>query len=452
MSVLQEASAAGTLARRALVVVFALPVLAGYLTVRGHTAGLYDASMQSALMVLALVSTLCVLLWWAVSVVRRREQSLVQSEHRFSSFMEYLPGLAWIKDVDGRYLYANEAATRAFGMTRSALYGKTDLDIFPAEIAAQFRGNDLQAVTSGAGVQVIETLQHPDNSVHHSLVSKFPIAAGERALLIGGMAIDITDRKRAEESLRDADRRKDEFLATLAHELRNPLAPIRTGLEIIKRSPLMENPALAEIQQAMERQMRHLVRLVDDLLDLSRISRDKLELRKQPTQLPTILRQAVEICQPLADKQRQQIELRLPASEIHLQADPIRLAQVFSNLLNNACKYSPAESSILISAEQTGASAMVRVKDNGIGIPPDKLGEVFDMFTQVHQPLERSQSGLGIGLTLVRRLVLMHGGSVTATSAGPGQGSEFIVRLPIDVDASHHAPAPHAAAAAAIGK
>jgi PAS domain S-box-containing protein len=238
------------------------------------------------------------------------------------------------------------------------------------------------------------------------------------------------ERMRLVQQLRDEDRRKDEFLATLAHELRNPLAPIRNGLELIRLAG--SNPATLEQSRSMiERQIRQMVRLVDDLLDVSRISRDKLELRRERVELAAIVQSAVETSRPLIDAARHELHVSLPAEPVLLQADPVRLAQAFSNLLNNAAKYSGQGGRIALTAELQGGEVVVRIRDNGIGIPADQLPHVFDLFVQVGRSRDASQGGLGIGLTLVRRLIEMHGGSVSATSAGPGQGSEFSLRLPV---------------------
>ncbi len=252
-----------------------------------------------------------------------------------------------------------------------------------------------------------------------------------------GQAIDnamlYRDRQRSEEALRDADRRKDEFLATLAHELRNPLAPIRSALEIMKRTDGSQMTPV-EARRAIERQVEQLVRLVDDLLDVSRITRDRLELRKAPAELAPIIRQAIETSCPLADAEEQTVEVSLPAGPVYLEADAVRLGQVFSNLLNNACKFTPRGGTIRIAARRQGGSVSISVKDEGIGIPAEKLGSIFEMFSQVDKSLEKAQGGLGIGLTLAKRLVELHDGSISVRSDGPGRGSEFIVRLPV---ASH---------------
>ena len=265
-------------------------------------------------------------------------------------------------------------------------------------------------------------------------------ASGRR--LIVSTAIDITERKRMEEQLRtlaaelsEADRRKDEFLAMLAHELRNPLAPIRNGLQLIK----LAGGQAATIEQArsmMERQLTQLVRLVDDLMDISRITRGKIELRKEWVQLTAVVNNAVEISRPLIEEMGHKLTVTLPRQPMVVEADQTRLAQVFSNLLNNAAKYSDRGGHITLAVERQGSDVVVLVKDTGIGIAADQLPRIFGMFTQVDHSLEKSQGGLGIGLTLVKRLVEMHGGRVEARSDGPGNGSEFIVRLPVVVEAS----------------
>jgi PAS domain S-box-containing protein len=248
---------------------------------------------------------------------------------------------------------------------------------------------------------------------------------------------DVTERKRLEDNLRklaadlsEADRRKDEFLATLAHELRNPLAPLCNMLEVLKRAG-GDGAMLQTARDTIERQLGQLVRLVDDLLDLNRITHNRLELRPSQVELASVIRQAVEACRPLADSAGHELRITLPAEPIYLHADAARLAQVFGNLLNNSCKYTSPGGKIWVTAERLGSEVVVAFKDTGTGIPPDKLDNIFDMFTQVDRSLEGSRGGLGIGLTLVKRLVRMHGGSIEARSPGEGQGSEFVVRLPI---------------------
>jgi signal transduction histidine kinase/CheY-like chemotaxis protein len=270
-----------------------------------------------------------------------------------------------------------------------------------------------------------------------------------RPVALATVSQDVTERKRLEDSLRqlaadlsEADRRKDEFLATLAHELRNPLAPLCNMLEVLKRAG-GDGEVLQRALDTIERQLGQLVRLVDDLLDVNRITHDRLELRQSQVELSAVIRQAVEASRPLVDSAGHELLVTLPAEPVYLHADPARLTQVFGNLLNNSCKYTSPGGQIWVTAERLGSDVVVTVKDTGSGIPPDQLDSIFGMFAQVDRSLERSQGGLGIGLTLVKRLVQMHGGSIEARSAGEGQGSEFVVRLPMLVGTSKAAtPAP----------
>ncbi len=616
--------------------------------------------------------------------------ALRESEQRFTRFMHHLAGLAWIKDLEGRYVYANDAALRTFPVAPAELYGKTDVEVFPPATAAQFRANDQRALASGTGVQVCETLEHADGTVHHSLVSKFPIPGPDgQPALIGGMAIDITEQmriravleesearfrqladnvnavfwisdphkaqvlyvspayetiwgrscrslydqprsffdaihpddqprvyeqslarqargetanveyrvvrpdgslrwvhdrgfpvrdaagtvyrivgiaediteaKNAEQALREseerfhtladsipqlawmarpdghmvwynrrwyeysgktpeqmqgwgwrsvhdrgellrvlkywraalatgqpwedtfplrrhdgqmrwhlsralpvrdlqgrvvrwfgtntditdhiemeaklkeADRRKDEFLAMLAHELRNPLAPIRNALYMLGL-PATAGPAADQARAMVERQVHNMVRLVDDLLDVSRITRGKIQLRMETLDLATILHRAVEATRPLIEANRHTLTLTLSPESTRVIADSTRLEQVFANLLNNAAKYTERGGAIGLTAERHGDTVLVRVRDTGFGISAAVLPQIFDLFTQGDRTLDRAQGGLGIGLTLVKTLVEMQGGSVTAASDGPGRGSEFVVRLPCCPDA-----------------
>ncbi len=249
---------------------------------------------------------------------------------------------------------------------------------------------------------------------------------------------DITDRKRAEASLRQADRRKDEFLATLAHELRNPLAPLYNALNILK---IGGNPVIMrEAQSTMSRQLQQMVRLVDDLLDVSRISRNMIELRKERISFNTVIENALETAKPLIEAQHHRFIAELPAKTIYLDADLTRMAQIFANLLNNAAKYTPQGGSIHLLATMENEGLAVSIRDSGIGIERSMLPKIFEMFSQVDNSFERSHGGLGIGLSLVKNLLALHGGTIEARSAGIGEGSEFIVWLPVSVEAEAEAP------------
>jgi PAS domain S-box-containing protein len=259
---------------------------------------------------------------------------------------------------------------------------------------------------------------------------------------------DITERSRAEEDLRrlardlaEADRLKTEFLATLAHELRNPLAPIRSGLQLMRRAG-GDQAAMTRVQDIMERQLTHLVHLVDDLLDVARITRGQVELKREWLDLAEVLSSAVETSMPLIDAARHQLELKLPAEPVRLWGDPTRITQVVSNLLNNAARYTPPGGRIELAARREHGEAVITVSDNGMGIAKAALQEVFKMFTQVGGEADRAHGGLGIGLSLVRSFVELHGGSVSADSPGPGAGSVFTVRLPLPVADAPAPPAP----------
>jgi PAS domain S-box-containing protein len=248
-----------------------------------------------------------------------------------------------------------------------------------------------------------------------------------------GCTQDVTEIRQAEEALREADRRKDEFLAVLAHEIRNPLASIRNSLRLMKPGQSSEpGPVDIERDRAMaERQVAHLARLIDDLMDVSRISRGLIELRREPIELANVLRTAIDAAKSPLEERGHHLTVALPDRPIPLQADPTRLEQVFGNLLNNAIKYTSPGGEIRVSAEVVGAEVAVKVTDSGLGIDAEMLPKVFGMFVQDGKHLGHSQGGLGIGLGLSRSLIDLHGGRIWASSDGPGQGSEFEVRLPL---------------------
>ena len=308
--------------------------------------------------------------------------------------------------------------------------GMAFADAFPLVTDDATAGFDPTA--SGCAMQSLEAALPSRDGIgrRHLLVSAAPLHDKDMEVL--GCVItmaDFTERKAAEEALKQADRRKDEFLATLSHELRNPLAPVRNAVNILKlRGP--QEPELVWAREIIERQVHQLTRLIDDLLDVSRITRDHLHLRKERVDLSQILREAVEISGPVIEQEGHQLALALHGEPVHLDGDGTRLAQVFSNLLNNAAKYTPSGGSIELVTRREGGHVVVSVRDNGMGIPPEMLQRVFDMFQQVDASLSRSRGGLGIGLTLVKRLVQLHDGSVEARSGGLGKGSEFVVRLP----------------------
>jgi PAS domain S-box-containing protein len=379
---------------------------------------------------------------------RRRFEELVRRHVPSSAAARFLASIVEStgdaivsKSLAGTIQSWNAAAHRLFGYTAEQAVGNHISLIIPPDRAEEEEGI-ISRIRAGNRVDPFETvrLRSDGQPIHVSLtISPIQDEAG-RVIGASMIARDITDQKQTEErihtllaELSNADRRKDEFLAMLAHELRGPLAPISNMLEIMKRAD--NDPAqLQQVRRTMERQLPQLVRLVDDLFDVSRITRNKIELRKEPTELASIINHSVEICRPLAEFANHQMAVRLPCEPIYLYADPVRLAQVFSNILNNACKYTERGGRISLIAERQGSDAVVSVTDTGVGIPASQLDRIFEIFTQIDRTLERAQGGLGIGLMLVKRLVELHGGTVTARSEGLGRGTEFVVRLPVIVD------------------
>jgi PAS domain S-box-containing protein len=365
------------------------------------------------------------------SELQRRLASLHESEQRFARFMQHLPGLAWIKDLEGRYVYVNDAAEKAFCTPRSRLYGQTDAEIFPPEAAEQFIENDRRVLTGGTEVRVIETLMHDDGVAHHSLVSKFPIPGPDgKPALIGGIAIDVTDRLQAEQALKDADRKKDEFLAMLGHELRNPLAGILNGIDVLDQ---IEDPAgeAAEIRAVIARQAAHMSRMVDDLLDLARIMRGKIVLKKQRLDLVRLVREVVEDHRRAIESQGARLGLQLPDFPLWSHGDATRLSQALVNLLANATKFlgGPGDVTVEMWDDPRRRRAVITVRDTGMGMDAATLRHVFEPFMQAERTLDRSGGGLGLGLALVKGVIELHGGRVLAASAGVGRGSQFTIEL-----------------------
>lgn len=341
-----------------------------------------------------------------------------------------------VTDEQGRLTLMNPAAEVMTGRTMSESRGKRLPEFFAVH------REDQQPVVEDPLNWVLHDGQVVHSASHLILTSRagqsIPISYSAAPIrdsdghITGGVLVfrDESERRRNEQALRNADRQKDEFLATLAHELRNPLAPICMGLDLLRMSG--DDPAATtEVCAMMARQSQHMVRLIDDLMDVSRITRGKLELRKQQVALDEVLQNAVDANRPIIDQARLQLIVKLPGHPVLLYADPNRLTQVFSNLLNNAAKFTPAEGSIELSAEGKGSDVIVTVADSGIGIPPDKRDFIFEMFTQIDRGAESMPAGLGIGLTLVKRLVEMHGGVIAVESNGQNLGSRFRVQLPM---------------------
>ncbi len=363
----------------------------------------------------------------------RAEQALRDSEERFRQLAEHISGVFWIADPRLReMLYVSPAYETVWGRTCRSLYRepRTYLEAVHPEDRERILAA-ARRLCRGRGMDEEYRVIRPDGTERWVWDRGFPIRDGAgRVVRVAGIAEDITERKRSERALHEADRRKDEFLALLAHELRNPLAPIAAALHLMGERG---GPAIEEERAMAERQVRHMARLIDDLMDVSRISRGKVVLRKEAVDLAALVGRAAEAVRPLLAERRQELNITVPEAPVPVEADPTRLEQVVTNLLHNAAKYTDPGGRISLSAGRDGGQAVVRVVDTGIGIEPSRLGEVFGLFVQVERRLDRSRGGLGIGLGLVKSLVELHGGSVEARSAGAGRGSEFVVRLPAAV-------------------
>jgi PAS domain S-box-containing protein len=343
-------------------------------------------------------------------------------------------------DLQGLPFFVNRAGLEMVGLDDIEQARRTPLqEFFFPEDQGMIMNEFLPSVMANGHGEVEVRFRHFKTGEPRWMAYKVSVLtnAGNEPVGFATVSQDVTERKRLADDLRrlaadlaEADQRKNEFLATLAHELRNPLAPMSNMLEVVKHSG-DDREVLKRAHDTIGRQLGQMVRLVDDLLDLNRITYDRLELRRSEVELSSVIQQAVEVARPLIDAAGHDLTVELPDEPIYLTADRARLAQVFGNLLNNSSKYTRSNGRISVSAKRVDDEVMVTVKDNGAGIPQDKLDSIFDMFMQVDLTAERSQGGLGIGLTLVKRLAEMHGGSIEARSAGEGQGSEFIVRLPV---------------------
>jgi PAS domain S-box-containing protein len=366
---------------------------------------------------------------------RRVAVALRASERRLKAVLDNATVAVFLMDPDRNCLYMNAAAERLTGYQLAQAQGKRlhelihhsrpDGSPYPVEECPIDR-----SIPESDGQQGEEVFVHADGRFYPVAFTASPIRDEQGN--ISGTIVEVRDvraEKEAAEQLREADRRKDEFLAVLAHELRNPLAPLRSGLDIL-RLLTPKDPTLARTTDMMGRQIRHMVRLVDDLLDLSRVTHGRLELRCEPVLLREVADAATEASRALIDAYGHELVFRCGDDQLAVDGDAQRLAQVISNLLSNSAKYTPPGGRITLTIEHDGDHAVISVVDTGIGIPSDSITRIFEMFSQIRSDGHQTEGGLGIGLALVRYLVELHGGTVTAKSAGVGKGSEFTVRLP----------------------
>ena len=350
------------------------------------------------------------------------------------------------KNLDGVITSWNKSAERIFGYTAAEAVGKPVTILIP-EGRQHEEPAILTRLRRGERVDHFETIRiRKDGTLLDISLTISPVKDNTGQIVgVSKIARDITDRKRAEQALQDADRKKNEFIATLAHELRNPLAPIRNSIHILRLAGT-EDASTQRIHEMMERQVAHMSRLVEDLLDIARITSGKITLRPEPIEVAAIIRGAVELSKPLVDAANHRLATTLPASPLTVEGDLVRLTQVVANLLNNAAKYMEPGGQIWLNVTSADGQAVISVRDTGIGIAPDVLPRVFQMFDQGDRDGKLAQGGLGVGLALAKRLVEMHGGQVEGKSAGRGQGSEFTIRLPLAKKQLPAAPAPPAAA------
>lgn len=367
-----------------------------------------------------------------LSEVKQVEAQVRRKDEQLAGILRHSPNWVFIKDLSGRYIVADEAFRRA---VECDPIGKTPYELFPAETAAELEAGDDAVIRDGLDYQSEIVIPLADG--HHTfLATKFAVRDETgRVIGIGGIKTDVTAIRQAESLAREAVGQRDRFLAMLSHELRNPLAAILNATELACRLPL-DNPQLADGLEVIRRRARHMARLVDDLLDLARFTQDKVELRKKVFDLGSTMRGVLDEAQLWFEQTRVTLHWKTPREHLPVDGDPDRLEQVQVNLLGNAAKYTPAGGTVWYSIEREQDTAVIRVRDTGLGLAPEMLHKVFEPFVQADETLDRSAGGLGVGLTLVQMIVGLHGGTVEAHSQGPNEGSEFVVRLPLAVTAS----------------
>ncbi|MBX3471508.1 MAG: PAS domain-containing protein [Planctomycetes bacterium] len=369
-----------------------------------------------------------------LTVRRQAEAAVRESEARFRRLADAMPQLVWVARADGHHEYFNRRWYEFTGATLEESEGEGWADLLHADDRARTLEAWHGCLRSGAPYEVEYRFRGADGAYRWFLGRAAAVRdeAGEVVRWFG-TCTEVEELKQAQEALRDADRRKDEFLAMLAHELRNPLAPVRNAVQLLRLAGATAQ-ARARAMEVIDRQVTHMARLIDDLLDVSRIARGRIELRRQRCDLAQIVRQTAEDYRANLEASGLTLSVCAPAAPLWVEGDRTRLAQLVGNLLHNAGKFTPAGGRVEVRAEARAGSAEVRVEDTGIGLSPDLLRRLFDPFSQAEQGPDRSAGGLGLGLALVKGLAELHGGSIAAESAGPGQGAAFVLRLPLAAD------------------
>jgi PAS domain S-box-containing protein len=379
--------------------------------------------------------------------IDRRTTALGESEQRFRTIADSAPVLMWMNDDSGA-VFVNRAYLEFLGVHRQTDVGGYDWTqyVHPEDRTA-YVGAYARAAANDERFEAEFRFRRHDGEYRWMRSVGVPrLAADGKRLGYTGCTFDVHDAREAADALRLADRRKDEFLATLAHELRNPLAPLLASAGLLQRTASAD-PQVVWARDVIERQVRHMSRLLDDLLDVGRITSNKLELRRQRVAFASIIESAIETSRPLIEKARHRLRVELPAGEVVLDGDPVRLAQVFANLLNNAARYTDEGGEIVVAAEYDDGRLSIAVRDNGVGIAAQDLPHVFELFSQSTPVLSRRQGGLGIGLFLVKKLIELHQGTVSVESRGAGQGTVFRVSLPATTSSQPSAAAASSAAA-----
>jgi two-component system CheB/CheR fusion protein len=370
------------------------------------------------------------------------EAALDACKRELSAIYTHLPGIVFYISVDPdgefRFVSMTRAGLEATGLSREQVVGARVRDVIPSPSLELVLEHYREAIRTGQCVRWSETSVYPAGTRHAEVAVTPLVGPGGITTHLIGIVHDVTERKRADEQLKvsnerlaEADRSKDEFLAMLSHELRNPLAAIQLAVEGFLRQGSEPGADLRQVFDLLRRQTAQLVRMVDDLLEVSRVTSGKMTLKKQSTDLASLVKQAVETVRPMVEAKALQLDVLVPPEPIAMEVDPARLVQALINLLANAAKYTKEGGKIALSAQRDGEFIILRVKDSGIGIAPEMIEAIFDLFVQSDHALDRSRGGLGLGLTVVRRIVELHGGTVAASSAGIGKGSEFVTRLPV---------------------
>ncbi len=365
-----------------------------------------------------------------VTARKNAEAALTNQRRVYEAILTNTPDLAYVWDREHRFIYANEGLLRMWGKTWEEAIGKNCLELGYEPWHAAMHNREIdQIVATKEPVRGEVPFNGAFGRRYYDYLLVPVIGATGEVEAVAGTTRDVTERKQLEGSLIDADRRKDEFLATLAHELRNPLAPIRNAVHLLKSDKPGEDTVRAA-REIIDRQVHHMVRLVDDLMDVSRITLGQVNLRNERVSLRRVIDDALEAAAPAIEAGNHRLVVDVPGASLQLEGDATRLSQVFQNLLDNAAKYTPPGGTITLRAESRGEQIVVSVRDTGIGITADAQARVFELFTRVHPNDRIKTSGLGIGLSLAKKLIELHLGDIEVRSNGPGTGSEFIVTLP----------------------